>query len=44
MHATGRSGLVHWDGPEGCDGEGGGKEGSGWGTRVHLWLIRVDVW
>ena len=24
MHETGRSGLVHWDDPEGCDGEGGG--------------------
>ena len=23
MHETGRSGLVHWDDPEGCDGEGG---------------------
>ena len=25
MHETGCSGLVHWDDPEGCDGEGGGK-------------------
>ena len=24
MHDTGCSGLVHWDDPEGCDGEGGG--------------------
>ena len=24
MHDTGRLGLVHWDDPEGCDGEGGG--------------------
>ena len=23
MHDTGRSGLVHWDDPEGWDGEGG---------------------
>ena len=23
MHATGCSGLVHWDDPEGWDGEGG---------------------
>ena len=24
----------------------GGKteEGSGWGTRVYLWLIHVDIW
>ena len=29
MHETGRSGLVHWDDPEGWDGEGGGKGGSG---------------
>ena len=25
MHGTGRSGLVHWDDPEGWDGEGGGS-------------------
>ena len=25
MHETGCSGLVHWDDPEGRDGEGGGK-------------------
>ena len=25
MHDTGCSGLVHWDGPEGWDGEGGGR-------------------
>ena len=31
MHKTGHSGLVHWDDPEGWDGEGG----SGWGTHVH---------
>ena len=24
MHDTGCSGLVHWDDPEGWDGEGGG--------------------
>jgi len=24
MHETGRSGPVHWDDPEGWDGEGGG--------------------
>ena len=43
MHETGCSGLVHWDNPEGWDGEGG--EGcSGWGTDVHSWLIHVSVW
>ena len=25
MHETVRSGLVHWDDPEGWDGEGGGR-------------------
>ena len=25
MHETGCSGLVHWDDPEGGDGEGGDK-------------------
>ena len=27
MHGTGCSGLVHWDDPEGWDGEGGAREG-----------------
>ena len=43
MHETGRSGLLHWDDPEGWDGEGGVR-GSGWGTQVHPWLIHVNVW
>ena len=38
MHDTGCLGLVHWDDPEGWDGEGG----SGWGTHVHPW--RTHVW
>ena len=25
MHETGHSGLVHWNDPEGWDGEGGGR-------------------
>ena len=25
MHDTGCSGLMHWDDPERCDGEGGGR-------------------
>ena len=34
IHETGHSGLVHWDDPEGWDGERG--EGvSGWGTHVN---------
>ena len=44
MHETGCSGLVHWDDPEGWDGAGGGKGGSGWGTHVQPWLIHVSVW
>ena len=44
MQDTGSLGLVHWDNPEGWYGEGGGKGGSGLGTRVHPWQIHVDVW
>ena len=44
MHETGRSGLVHWDDPEGWDGEGAGSGGSGWGTHVYLWRIHFDIW
>ena len=35
---------MHWDDPEGWDGEGGGKGGLGWGTIVNPWLIHVNVW
>ena len=46
MHNTGCLGLVHWDDSEGWHGEGGGRgeEGSGWGPRVYLWRIHVDIW
>ena len=44
MHDTGCSGPVHWDDPEGWDGEGGGGGGSGWGTHVNTWLIHINVW
>ena len=44
MHETGYSGPVHWDDPEGWDGEGGGRGGSGWETHVNPWLIHVNVW
>ena len=44
MHDTGCLRLVHWDDPEGGYWEGSGMGGSGWGTRVHLWWIHVDVW
>ena len=40
---TGCLGLVHGDDPEGCQG-GRRERGSGWGTRVYLWQIHVDVW
>ena len=43
MHDTGCSGLVHWDDPDGWDGEGGGRV-SGWETQVPLWQIHVNVW
>ena len=43
MHETGCSGLVHWDDPEGWDGEGGGREGQ-YGEHIHSWLIHVNVW
>ena len=35
---------MHWEDPEGWDGEGGGGWGSGWGTHVNPWLIHVNVW
>ena len=44
MHDIGFSGLVHWDDPEGWDGEGSGRGDSGWGTCVYLWWIHVVVW
>ena len=36
--------MVHWEDPEGWDGEGGGRGVSGWGTHVNPWLIHVNVW
>ena len=39
IHETGYSGPVHWDDPEGWDGEGGGR-----GVHVHSWLIHGNVW
>ena len=43
LHDTGCLGLVHWDDPEGWDGEGSQRGRSGWGTRVHPWRIHVNV-
>ena len=42
MHVTGCPGLVHWDDPEGLDGEGGGR-GSGWAIHVYPWWVHVNV-
>ena len=36
MHETGCSGLVHWDDPEGWDGEGGGRGFSMENTRTPM--------
>ena len=43
MHETGCPGLVHWNDPEGWDGEGDGR-GFQDGEHVHPWLIHVNVW
>ena len=43
MHETECLGLVHWDDPEGWDGEGGGR-GFRMGTRVYPWRIHINVW
>ena len=37
-------GLVHWEDPEGWDGEGGRRGNQDWGTHVNPWLIHVNVW
>ena len=39
IHKAGHSKLVLWDNPEGL---GSGAEDGG--TRVHPWLIHVNVW
>ena len=44
MHETGYSGRVHWDDPEGWNGEVGGRGVQNGGTYVHLWWIHVNVW
>ena len=42
MHETGHSKLVHWDNPEGWDGEGGGK-GVQDGRQIytHGWFMSM---
>ena len=44
MHETGHSEPVHWDHPEGWDGEGSGRGVWDGGTHVHPWLIHVNLW
>ena len=40
MHETGCSELVHWDDPEVCDGEGGGRKGQdGEHMYTHGWFM-----
>ena len=41
MHDTGCLGLVHWDDPEGWDGEGGGRREEGRGFRLGNTCIPV---
>ena len=36
MHETGCSGLVHWEDPEGWDGEGSGREGQDGNTCAPM--------
>ena len=43
MHDTGLLGLVHWDDPEGWDGEGGGRGVQDGADCIHLWQIHVNV-
>ena len=44
MFDTGHSKLMHWDNPEGWDGEGGVRGVQDGGTHVHPWMIHVSVW
>ena len=44
MHETEHSKLVHWNNPEGWDGEGGWRGFWDRRTHVHPWLTHVDVW
>ena len=44
MHETGLSKPVHWDNPEGWDGEGGRRGVWDSGTLVYPWLIHVNIW
>jgi len=42
MHETGCSGLVHWDDPEGWDGEGSGRGVQDGGhVYTHGWFMSI---
>ena len=42
MHETGCSGMVHWDDPEGWDGDGGGRGiQDGEHVYTHGWLMSM---
>ena len=42
MHETGCSGLVHWEDPEGWDGEGGGRGlPDGEHMYTHGWFMSM---
>ena len=42
MHEMGCSGLVHWDDPEGWDGEGGGRgDQDGEHMYTHGWFMSM---
>ena len=41
MHDTGCLGLVHWDDPEGWDGEGGEGAQDGEHMQTHGWFISM---
>ena len=45
MHETGCSGLVHWNDPEGWDGEGGGVQDEGHmythGGKNHYNIVKL---
>ena len=42
MYETGHSGLVHWDDPEGWDGEGGGNGAQDEGHMyTHGWFMSM---
>ena len=44
MHETGYSGLVHWDDPEGWDGEGGGRgDQDGGHMYTHVTLFPAPL-